>query len=215
MCDWDFVLISVQSKGIYPPQQLAQAKQGGADVGELPTMTNLFISLVTSLLPSFPSLLTSPHASPPLRLLLLVLTPNRALPSLDGSDGGIIRSKRSNKYRKGHGVQGKSFVGEEEEAGHGRAKAKAADEPKERSVPQELVQTRRKIRGELMEKIDGAEWRSMALNMVGSAAVQVSGVKGSHHVLNDPECPLRVFSSCSSSRSKTARPSASSRFSTN
>jgi nucleolar protein 9 len=180
-------------------------------------MTNLFVSLVTSLLPSFPSLLTSPHASPPLRLLLLVLTPNRALPSLDGSDGGIIRSKRSNKYRKGHGVQGKSFVGEEEDAGKGKAKAKAkaAEEVKERSVPKDLVETRRKIRGELMEKIDGAEWRSMALNMVGSAAVQVSGVTGSHHVASLLEVPLRLYSSCLSSRSKTAKPSASSRFSTN
>ena len=77
----------------------------------------------------------------------------------------MIRSKKSNKFRKGHGVQGKSIFGDED----GKGKAKAV----ERIVPDELVGLRSKIRLELVERINGAEWRVMGVDAVGSAAVQV------------------------------------------
>lgn len=126
-------------------------------------MAELITSLTTTLIPSFPSLLTNTHASPPLRLLLLVLTPNRALPSLDASegDGGLVRSKRSGKFRKGQGVQGKSILGDEEQ------------KPTDRQVPESVAALRKQVRNEVMQRISPVEWHGMGVNKVGSAAVQL------------------------------------------
>ena len=160
-------VLMIQVKGQWPPQQAVQ----GGDVGELPTMTTLLSNILTCLLPTFPTLLTNPHASPPLRLLLLLLTPNRALPSLSEHGPNLIRSKRSNKFRKGHKVQGKSFVDTP------KSKEKVVSQEGstvDRSVSQELVELRRKIREDLMTRLGGGEWRVVGVDPVGSAAVQVT-----------------------------------------
>ncbi|OCF41800.1 hypothetical protein I317_04406 [Kwoniella heveanensis CBS 569] len=156
-----------EARDIWPPQQ---AKQD-ASVGLLPTMANLFTNLISTLLPIFPQLLSSPHAAPPLRLLLLILTPNRPLPVL-GAEGssadvsnGLIRSKRSNKFRTNQGVKGKSILGDEE----GKGKQKAS----ERKVPAALSGFRKQIRKELMDKLAHGEWKAMGVDAVGSATVQL------------------------------------------
>lgn len=144
-------------------------------------MTDLAKTLITSILPNLPELLVNPHASPPIRLLLLVLTPNKGLPSIGGEGGSNegIRSKRSKKFRKGQGVQGKSFIdgserGHEQPNGLEKGKGKeGAEVSVKREVPAELVDMRKVIRKELMERMSGVEWRSMGINAVGSAAVQV------------------------------------------
>ncbi|KAK4689724.1 nucleolar protein 9, partial [Tremellales sp. Uapishka_1] len=153
-----------EARGIFPPQQ---AK---AEEGELPTMTTLILTIITSVLPSLPTLLTSPHASPPMRLLLLVITPNKELPSLDGSGENLIRSKKSKGFRKGHGVQGKSILMEGDGASN---KGKEKEKETARLVPAELVDARKVMRKEVKERIHGAEWRSMGVDTVGSAAVQL------------------------------------------
>lgn len=126
-------------------------------------MTELVIAIVNQILPTLPSLLVSPHASPVIRLLLLILTPNRALPSLDSAQGGsdLVRSKRSGKFRKGQNVQGKSILGEDDKA------------PTKRAVPSEVVALREVIRKEACEKLTAVEWQGMGVDKVGSAAVQL------------------------------------------
>ncbi|WWD09471.1 hypothetical protein V865_007595 [Kwoniella europaea PYCC6329] len=151
-----------ETKNIYPSQQSKQ----DTSKGSLPKMTELFLNIIDQLLPSFPQLLSSPHSAPPLRLLLLILTPNRALPSLESSDSsqsgsGLIRSKRSNKFRKNQDVKGKSILGDEEQ------------KDTKRKVPQELIGYRKKIRNELMSKLGEAEWKAMGVDTVGSATVQL------------------------------------------
>ena len=144
-----------QNKGIFPPQQKEQDES--SDTGFLPKMTDLFTNILNLLQPSIAQLLNNPHASPPLRLLLLILTPTRAVPSLDGNDR-LIRSKRSEKYRKGQAVQGKSIFGDDEKT-------------VSRTVPEALVTRRKEVIREL--NISPVEWRSMGLHSVGSAAVQL------------------------------------------
>ncbi len=122
---------------------------------------------------------------------MLVLSPGRPFPALDANgDAGLIRSKRSNKFRKGHGVQGKSIFGEEDTKG----KAKAV----ERIVPDELLTMRKKMRRELMERVSGAEWRVMGVDPVGSAAVQVN-------FPTTDEFHLTICSSCLSWRLRMAK----------
>lgn len=161
-----------EERGIYPPQQTQQDKTQSedADAGVLPKMTDLVKALIETIQPNLAVMLTNPFASPPVRLLWLVISPHRSLPALDasGSDG-IIRSKKSNKYRKGQGVQGKSIFGDEE-GGNVKGKGKEAV----RKVDKALVKMRRAMRESLMEKLSGAEWRMMGVNPVGCPAVQVS-----------------------------------------
>ncbi|WVW82368.1 hypothetical protein I302_104375 [Kwoniella bestiolae CBS 10118] len=148
-----------ETKGIYPPQQSKQDTSNGS----LPKMTELFTNIIETLSPSCPQLLSSPHSAPPLRLLLLILTPNKALPSLEsGSEGnGLIRSKRSNKFRKNQDVKGKSILGDEEQ------------KDTKRKVPKELVGYRKKIREDLMSKLGEVEWKAMGVDTVGSATIQM------------------------------------------
>lgn len=127
-------------------------------------MGDIVTTLVTCITPTLPTLLTSAHASPPIRLLLLVLTPNRALPSLDAGDGGndIVRSKRSGKWRKNQDVKGKSILGEEKKS-----------KKEKRALPGPVAQLRKDIRSSLMTRIQPVEWQSMGVDKVGSAAVQL------------------------------------------
>ena len=156
----------LQTRGVYPSQHHAQVSSS-TEVGVLPTMTTLVSGIITSLLPTLPTLLNNAHASPPLRLLLLVLTPGRSLPSLDGMGyGSLVRSKKSDRFRKGQRVQGKSILGDD----GGKGKEKVV----ERVIPHELLEMRRTLRTALMGKLSEQEWRVMGVDAVGSAAVQVS-----------------------------------------
>ena len=164
-------LIRSQARDIFPPQQnQVKSKLKAPETGSLPTMTALFTSLLTLLQPLIPSLLTNPHASPPLRLLLLVCTPGRSIPPLAGQQGkkqtSLIRSKKSGKYRKGHGVQGKSIFSDDQIDNNGK-------ETQFRVVPTDLAELRKRVTAELLGAVSPVEWRSMGLNEVGSAAVQL------------------------------------------
>nr|ODO02798.1 hypothetical protein L204_01539 [Cryptococcus depauperatus CBS 7855] len=152
-----------EARDIWPPQQAKQDSK----VGQLPTMTSLFSLLLSNLLPCLPQLISSPHASPPIRLLMLVLTPKRTLPALgEGRDDtGLIRSKRSGKWRKGQGVKGKSILGEDESINNSKAS--------KRKLPSQLENSRREIRNILMKNIDKEEWKAMGVDAVGSAIVQL------------------------------------------
>jgi nucleolar protein 9 len=126
-------------------------------------MSELVKGLVASIETNLAFMLANPFASPVVRLLWLVLSPGRVLPDLDGEGGEGIRSKRSNKYRKGHGVQGKSIFGDEQEKGKGV----------ERKFDDSSSGLRKSMRTGLMEKLSGAEWRMLGVNAVGCVAVQV------------------------------------------
>ena len=130
-------------------------------------MTTLVQNILHLLQPTLSTLLANPHASPPLRLLFIILTPSRAVPPLNGGNDsdGMIRSKKSGKYRKGQAVQGKSIFGDDEDKGKGKVKARA--------VSPELVVVRKEIIEGLMKSVSPVEWRSMGVNGVGSAAVQL------------------------------------------
>lgn len=185
-----------EERGNYPAQQLEQderlaiakkkkkvVKRGDGQVDEegeqegvLPKMTELVKSLTETIQPNLAMMLTNPFASPPVRLLWLVISPNRALPTLDGSTGGgdggsMIRSKKSNKYRKGQGVQGKSIFGDEKE---GDVKGKGKEGKTGRRVNKDLAKMRKSMRQGLTEKLGGADWRMIGVNAVGCPAVQVS-----------------------------------------
>ena len=131
-------------------------------------MTTLVAKILNILQPSIPALLTNPHASPPVRLLLIVLTPTRTVPALNEAEegkGGIVRSKKSGKYRKGQAVKGKSIFGDDEEKGKGKAS--------DRMIPDELVALKKEVLEKLLKEISEVEWRSMGVHAVGSAAVQL------------------------------------------
>lgn len=163
-----------EERGIYPPQQaeqdarIAEAEAGeGAEEGVLPKMSDLFKSLIENITPNLGYMLANPFASPPVRLLWLIISPGRALPSLDSTDEGLIRSKKSNKYRKGQGVQGKSIFGEE------KGKGKSKELEGERKIGKSLSKLRKTMRKSLMEKLNGGEWRMLGVNAVGCPTVQV------------------------------------------
>jgi len=148
-----------ETRGMYPSQQAEQKE----DEGVLPKMSELVKGLVETIDTNLAFMLANPFASPVVRLLWLVLSPGRALPDLDGEGGEGIRSKRSNKYRKGQGVQGKSIFGDEAEKGKGM----------ERKFDESLSGLRKGMRQGLMGKLSGAEWRMLGVNAVGCVAVQV------------------------------------------
>jgi nucleolar protein 9 len=153
-------------------------------------MTTLLTNILKTLQPAIPTLLTNPHASPPVRLLFLTLIPDRPLPSLEAREGGLIRSKKSEKFRKGHRVQGTSIFGEPR--GKGKGKGKVVQEVvEERKVPDELVRLRKEVRRSVMAAVQGVEWRSMGLDAVGSAAVQVSCPKAMN-VQEDPQLTMNI-----------------------
>lgn len=144
--------------------------------GVLPKMTELVKILIETIQPNLAMMLTNPFASPPVRLLWLVISPDRALPTLDGSaasangnEGGMIRSKKSNKYRKGQGVQGKSIFGDD-----AKGKGKGKEGNGGRRVDKDLANLRKVMRKALMEKLGGADWRMIGVNSVGCPTVQVS-----------------------------------------
>lgn len=139
-------------------------------------MAELFIDLVTSLRPVLPSLLVHPHASPPVRVLLLVLSPGRALPELGGGEGGV-RSKKSGKFRKNHSVKGQSFLDEDGDAkDKGKGKGEGEKVVK-RDIPEAVAGLRSEIRKGLMQNVRENEWRIIGVDLAGSVAVQVSCIR--------------------------------------
>lgn len=152
----------LKSKDIWPPQQTKEDPLAG----RLPTMTALFSSVISTLLPSIHRLISSPYASPPLRLLLLILTPCRVLPALgteEAANEGLIRSKKSDKWRKNQHVKGKSILGDDQ----------STSQSSNRAVPDELQSYRKEIRQALMEGLGEAEWKAMGVDAVGSPTVQL------------------------------------------
>ncbi|OWZ68417.1 hypothetical protein AYX14_05478 [Cryptococcus neoformans] len=151
-----------ESKGIWPPQQAKQDPMAG----RLPTMTSLFSSIISILLPAIHRLISSPYASPPLRLLLLILTPRRILPALGterSANEGLIRSKKSDKWRKNQDVKGKSILGDDQ----------STAQSSNRALPEDLRLYRKEIRQALMEGLGEAEWKAMGVDAVGSSTVQL------------------------------------------
>lgn len=143
---------------------------------EVPSAQSIFSGLITSLRPTLAMLLTHPHASPPVRLLFLVLTPGRQLPDLNGGDanGTAVRSKRSGKYRKNHAVEGKSFMEDGEDVVVGTVPGPQHAGVAARKVHDELVDLGKEVRAELAGRIGEGEWRIVGVDVVGSPAVQVS-----------------------------------------
>lgn len=155
--------IEREARGEYPSQQLL------AD-GSLRSTSTLLVDLIDSLTPTLPTLLTHQYASPPIRLLLLVLSPSKALPDLSGEGGdGGVRSKRSGKFRKGQAVKGTSIV---EEPSKDKGKGKQVQR-QERLLTDELKGKRKEVREGLMQAVGENEWRIMGVDVVGSVAVQV------------------------------------------
>lgn len=154
-----------KARGIWPPQHTAQ-ENAPASEGKLPTMSALFTKVIDLLSPSLSSLLTNPHASPPIRLLLVVLTPSRSVPALDAGEENLIRSKKSGKYRKGQSVKGKSIL---EDGEADKVKGKEV----ERRIPEDVLSIRTRVLADLMKAITPVEWKSMGIDPVGSAAVQL------------------------------------------
>lgn len=129
-------------------------------------MTSLFSSIISILLPAIHRLISSPYASPPLRLLLLILTPRRILPALGterSANEGLIRSKKSDKWRKNQDVKGKSILGDDQ----------SAAQSSNRALPEDLRLYRKEIRQALMEGLGEAEWKAMGVDAVGSPTVQL------------------------------------------
>ena len=155
-----------QAHGVWPSlQKIQENKKLKKDELIVRTMTDQIADLVKSLDHSITDMLLHPHASPPLRLLLVILSPSHTVPSLSSHEtDGLIRSKKSGKYRKGQAVQGKSILGQEE-----GGKGKQA----ERKVPTELVLLRKDTLKSLIGRIDALGWRSMGLDKVGNPAVQL------------------------------------------
>lgn len=173
-----------EARGVWPAQHLQQEQeqaqgqeQGkeedreGKSTGVLPSMAALVQGFVAALGPEMPALLTHPQASPVMRTLLILLSPGRPMPSLDGLAGGsrdsLVRSKKSAKWRTSHKVQGASILGTDEAEGGGKGKAPA------RRLPDELLGARRELRRGITEAVQGIEWRLMGVNPVGSPTIQV------------------------------------------
>ncbi|EIW72780.1 hypothetical protein TREMEDRAFT_67052 [Tremella mesenterica DSM 1558] len=154
-----------ESKNMFPPQHHAQAEH--PELGILPTMSTLLSSLLSEIIPNLSTLISDTHSSPPIRLLFLLLSPDRPLPSLEERDEKI-RSKRSGKFRKNQGVKGMSIFGEE--LGEEKGKGKSVNT---RFLPTELVGARKRSRKTLMESVKEGEWKILGVHPVGSIVVQM------------------------------------------
>lgn len=165
-----------EARGVFPRQHKEQL-EAGAEAGKLRTATQLLKDLVDELIPTIPQLLTSPFASPPIRLLLIVLSPGKPIPSSTGADleesshdaaSNKVRSKKSQRFRSNQTEGGKmrSIVDETQESAERR---KAG----ERIVPDELRQMRKLIREDLGRRLSGAEWRAMGVENAGGPVIQM------------------------------------------
>ena len=184
--------IDREARGVFPKQHLEQQASSSSasssttnkpQQGQLRTATQLVLDLINELIPSIPQLLTSPFASPPIRLLLIVLSPNKAIPSSTSNpsvqqetSGGPndaaskIRSKKSQRFRSNQVEGGKmrSIVGEDGSETDAKGKKRG-----ERIVPEPLREMRRAIRKDLERRLSGAEWRAMGVENAGGPVIQV------------------------------------------
>ena len=184
--------IDREARGVFPKQHLEQQASSSSasssttnkpQQGQLRTATQLVLDLINELIPSIPQLLTSPFASPPIRLLLIVLSPNKAIPSSTSNpsvqqetSGGPndaaskIRSKKSQRFRSNQVEGGKmrSIVGEDGSEVDAKGKKRG-----ERIVPEPLREMRRAIRKDLERRLSGAEWRAMGVENAGGPVIQV------------------------------------------
>ena len=183
--------IDREARGTFPRQHHEQAdNDGDSKGGKLRTATQLLKDLVDELLPVIPQLLTSPFASPPIRLLLIVLSPGKHIPSSTGADvqesssgryenpsSSKVRSKKSQRFRANQTEGGKmKSIVDEAEVGHDGSKS--ASKAAERRIPDALQGTRNVIRKDLEARLSGAEWRAMGVENAGGPVIQVS--TGSH-----------------------------------
>lgn len=170
--------IDRESKGIWPQQHLQQeeALQSGEQQGHLRTATVLIEGLVEELLPVIPQLLTSPFASPPLRILLLLLSPGRSVPTQSddnsvhqsSSDASKIRSKKSLKFRERGGKMTNILQSEDQ--------ITLSSDPStlsQRTIPPNLIRLRSVMLNYLTTHISGPEWRAMGVENAGSPVVQM------------------------------------------
>jgi nucleolar protein 9 len=195
-----------ESQGIWPVQHLEQSARIASASSSTPTSTSppaeghlrtashLLLSLIDEILPLIPTLLTSPFASPPIRLLLIVLTPNTPIPSSSGTGmeesstrvDNKIRSAKSQKFRKNHAGKGgmRSILhnndDDEREEGQAIVRRQEHGERAERVVPPELKRMRTRIREFLAQRLKGPEWRAMGVENAGGPVIQVSNPSGSH-----------------------------------
>lgn len=172
--------IDREASGTWPKQHKEQEQRPAevkAEQGTLRTMTQLLVDITNEVTRPLPSLLVNTFASPPLRLLMVVMSPGRAVEPEQGATSAEdqrIRSKKSSKFRKNHqagemkSVLGGSGPAEEQGSAPG-AKGKG----KERRVPQELVDVRQRLREDLSKRMSAAEWRAMGVENVGGPAVQI------------------------------------------
>lgn len=139
-----------------------------------------FDSIITSLTPQlseqemkdkFHTMLNNPHASPPIRLLFILISKNKAMPDAANSER-LIRSNRSTKFRSNQGGKMKSIFGENSKV-DGEVKTKGRRDSS-REVPAEFEQLRIQIRKVLQERISGTEWRALGVDPVGGPMTQVS-----------------------------------------
>jgi nucleolar protein 9 len=185
--------IDREAKGSFPRQhheqvEVASNNNKESGDGQLRTATQLLRDLVHELVPSIPQLLTSPFASPPIRLLLIVLSPGKVIPSSTGADvqeasstnhhnhhdnhaASKVRSKKSQRFRAGQAEGGKmKSIVDQGDSTSPSARPTAG----ERIVPEELRETRRMIRTDLESRLSGAEWRAMGVENAGGPVIQVS-----------------------------------------
>jgi nucleolar protein 9 len=199
--------IDREARGVFPRQHREQveaaASKGNEATGQLRTATQLLQDLVHEILPSIPQLLTSPFASPPIRLLLIVLSPGKTIPSSTGADvqeasssthydtASKVRSKKSQRFRAGQTEGGKMrSIVDEADAASSTRRASAA-EPGERIVPNALREMRRVIRKDLETRLSGAEWRAMGVENAGGPVIQVSAPVSVEQETVDRELTLR------------------------
>lgn len=176
--------IDREASGIWPKQHKEQEQRSEElreEQGTLRTMTQLLVDICGEVARPLPSLLINTFASPPLRLLLVVMSRGRAVEPEQGAVAASaadqrIRSKKSSKFRKNHQAGNMKSVlggatGAAEEQGSGAPGAKGKG--KERRVPDVLVATRKQLRHDLTKRMSAAEWRAMGVENVGGPAVQI------------------------------------------
>ncbi|KAJ9125324.1 hypothetical protein QFC22_000281 [Naganishia vaughanmartiniae] len=165
--------IDREAKGIFPKQHKEQEEhlKQNPQIGVLRTMTQLVKDLSEELIKNISNLLISTFASPALRILLLLLSPGRAVPSTKGSshDDKRVRSKKSAKFRNAQAGQMTSVIVNENEDPSLIGPGKKS----ERAVPVELQEIRKRILKYLKKRLSPVEWRAMGVENVGGPTIQV------------------------------------------
>ncbi|GAA5909637.1 RNA-binding RNA processing protein NOP9 [Sporobolomyces salmoneus] len=103
---------------------VASAPSSSADASELPTMTELLLSLLPEILPTLSTLIYDPFGSHIVRILLLVFS-GVPCSQADGVPARGERSKKSAQFRKNQGGSfGKNWLSDERPDANGTGKGK-------------------------------------------------------------------------------------------